>query len=93
MIPSIGLNLIEHVYVLVELVFSAPVLFGVHVELISIHVQIFIPFDTFKKHLPKTFFRLKVGEMMINETLDHVWIQNLCIVGWTIIEEKQHGFE
>jgi hypothetical protein len=48
LIPSIGLNLIEHVYVLVEPIFSLHVIFAIHVELVSIHVQISIALDTFK---------------------------------------------
>jgi len=27
--------------------------------------------------------------MMINKTFDHVWVQNLCIISWILIEEKQ----
>jgi hypothetical protein len=31
-------------------------------------VNLAIPLDTIKQHLPKTFFHLEVGEMIIDET-------------------------
>jgi hypothetical protein len=39
--------------------------------------------------LPKTFFHQEVGEMIIDETPIQERNQDLTIVGWTIIEEKQ----
>jgi hypothetical protein len=54
-----------------------------------IHVQIVIPCDTFKHHLPNFFFQLEVGEMEIDKTLVQIKVQNLCIVEWTIIEKEQ----
>jgi hypothetical protein len=38
----------------------------------------------------KTFFQPEVGEMAIDETFVQEWVQNLCITGWTIIEEKRN---
>jgi hypothetical protein len=47
-----SLNIIKHVYVLVELVFVLLVLFDIPIEPVSIlHVKITIPLDTFKQHL------------------------------------------
>jgi hypothetical protein len=68
LITLVGLNLVKHVYVLVELIFI-------------LLVQITIPPDTFKQHLPYTFFQPKVGEMEIDKM--HAWIrvQNLYIAG------------
>ncbi len=41
-----------------------------HVELICIFVvNLIIPPDIIKQHLPETFLHLEVGEMIINETL------------------------
>jgi len=58
---SIGLNLVELVYLL-------PLSFDILVELVYILlVKITIPLDTFKQQLPKTFFQPKVGEMEIDE--------------------------
>jgi hypothetical protein len=39
--------------------------------------------------LPKTFFHQEVGEMIIDETPIQERNQDLTIVRWTIIEEKQ----
>jgi hypothetical protein len=39
--------------------------------------------------MPKTFFYLEVGDMIIDETPIKKWIQDLTITYWTIIEEKQ----
>ncbi len=62
LITSAGLNLVEQVYVLVELLFVLTILFDIPIELISIiHVQIAIPLHIFKQHLLKTFFQTKVG--------------------------------
>ncbi len=56
------LNIVEQVYVLVELVFVLLVSFDIPIEPISIlHVKITIPPDTFKQHLLETFFQPKVG--------------------------------
>jgi hypothetical protein len=48
-----------------------------HVELICILIvnliNLVIPPDTIKQHLPKTFFHLEVGEMIIDETL--TWLE------------------
>jgi hypothetical protein len=35
------------------------------------------------------FFQLEVGEMEIDEMLAWIRVQNLCIVGWIVIEEEQ----
>jgi hypothetical protein len=31
-------------------------------------MKLVIPFDIVKQHLPKTFFHLEVGEMIVDET-------------------------
>ncbi len=61
LIASIGLNLVEHVYVLpfpcdipVKPIFVLP-------------IQIVIPLNTFKQHLLDTFFQLEVGKMEIDK--------------------------
>jgi hypothetical protein len=52
------LNLIEHVYVPIELVSLLLVLFDTLVKSIFVLlVQIVIPLDTFKHHLPNFFFQ------------------------------------
>jgi hypothetical protein len=43
---------------------------------------------TIKKHLPKTFFHPKIGEMIIDETLAHERIQDLTIADWIITKEE-----
>jgi hypothetical protein len=68
LITSISLNLVEHVYVLIELVYVLPISFDIFVKLVFvIHVQIVIPLNIFK-HLPKTFFQLEIKEMKIDKT-------------------------
>jgi hypothetical protein len=58
LIALASLNLVEHVYVPIKLVSVLPVLFDTLVKLVFVlHVQIVIPLDTFKHHLPKTFFQ------------------------------------
>ncbi len=47
-------------------------------------------------HLSKTFFRLEMGKIMINETPTWDKVQNLHITNWTITKKKtinksQHG--
>jgi hypothetical protein len=51
-------------------------------------VKVVISLNIFQQHLPNMCFQPKVGEMEINEMFALIKIQNLCIVGWTIIEEK-----
>jgi len=90
LIASIGLNLVEQVYVHVELIYVLPIPFDIPVEPVFVlPIQIVIPPDTFKQHLPKTFFQPKVRKMEIDEMLVRIKVQNLCIVGWTITEKKQ----
>ncbi len=84
------MNLIKHVFVHVEPIYVLLFQNDQHVELVSIlHVQIVIPPNIFKQHLPKIFFQPKIGEMEIDEM--HAWIkvQNLCIVRWIVIEKEQ----
>ncbi len=77
MITSVGLNLVEHVYVLVKLV---SVLHVLHVEPIFVlPIQIAIPLHTFKQHLLEIFLKPKVRKMEIDETLFQIKVQNLCI--------------
>jgi len=52
-------------------------------------VKIVVPLDTFQQHLPDTFFQLEVGEMEIDKMLAWIKVQNLCIVGYTVIEKEQ----
>ncbi len=52
-------------------------------------VKISIPPNTFQQHLPKMLFQLEVGEMEIHEMPASINVQNLCIMGWTIIEKEQ----
>jgi hypothetical protein len=60
------------------------------VELVFILlVQIVIPHDTFKQHLPETFSQHEVGKMEIDETLAWIKVQNLRIIGWIVIKEEQ----
>jgi hypothetical protein len=39
--------------------------------------------------LPETFFQHEVGKMEIDEMLAWIRVQNLHIVGWIVIKEKQ----
>jgi len=49
LIPSIGLNLVEHVSILVELIYVIHVLYKILVEPVFVlHVQIIIPHDIFQ---------------------------------------------
>jgi hypothetical protein len=90
LIISVGLNLVEWVIKHVKHVFKPLISSNIHVKLIHVRrVKIVIPLDTFQQHLLKTFFQAEVGEMEINEMLVQVKVQNLCIVGWTVTEEKQ----
>jgi hypothetical protein len=60
LITLTSLNIVEHVDVLVELVFVLHVLSNINVELISVLlVKITISLDIFKQHLIETFFHLK----------------------------------
>lgn len=89
MISSASLNLIEHVFISIELVYILLVLFNTLVELVFVlPSQITIPPNIFKQHLPKKKIQLEVGEMEIYKM--HVWIriQNLRIIGWTITKEE-----
>ncbi len=62
LISSTSLNLDEQVYVVVEVVSILHVSSNIHVELVSVLlIKIVIPLDTFKQHLPKTFFQHEVG--------------------------------
>ncbi len=90
LIASIGLNLVEQVYVHVERIYVLPIPFDIPVEPVFVlPIQIVIPPNTFKQHLPKTFFQPKVRKMEIDEMLVQIKVQNLCIVGWTITKKKQ----
>jgi hypothetical protein len=51
-------------------------------------VNLAIPLDIVKQHLPKTFFHPKVGEMIIDETLVQERVQEQTIVSWIVIEEE-----
>jgi hypothetical protein len=84
----ISLNLVKHVFVHVEPIYVLHVQNDQLVELVFIlHVQIVIPPDIFKQHLPKIFFQAQIGEMEIDET--HAWIrvQNLYITRWIVIKK------
>ncbi len=81
--------MVEQVYVPIELIFVLPTLFDKHVKLVFVlPIQIAMPHDTFKQHLPKTFFQPEMGEIAIDKTLVQERVQNLCITSWTIIEEE-----
>ncbi len=84
------MNLVEHVYVHVELVSELHVLSDIRIKSIFIlHVQIAIPLDTSKLHLLKTFFQPEVGEMEIDKMPTQIRVQNLLIVGWIVTKEEQ----
>jgi hypothetical protein len=51
-------------------------------------VNLAIPPNIVKQHLPKTLFRLEVGEMIIDETCAQERIQDLTITGWIVIKEE-----
>jgi hypothetical protein len=70
------LNLAEHVYVLVELIFI-------------LHNEIIIHFDTFKQHLPNTLFQLEIGKMEIDEMFIRIKDQNLHIASWNVTEKNK----
>jgi hypothetical protein len=81
------LNLVEYV-VLVEHVLESPISSNIHVKPIFVLlVKITIPLDTFRQHLPKTFFQLKVGKMEIDKTLSRIKVQNLHIARWIVTKE------
>ncbi len=70
LITSVGFNLVEHVYVPIELLFVLPISSYAPIKPIFIlHIKIIIPLNTFKQHLPNTFFQPKIGKMEIDETL------------------------
>ncbi len=52
-------------------------------------VNLTIPSDIIKQHLPKILFHPKVGEMIIDEILAQERVQDLTIVGWIVIKEEQ----
>ncbi len=90
LITLAGLNIVEQVIIHVEHVFESLVSFNIPVKLIYVLlVKIVISLDIFQQHLPKTFFQLEVGEMEIDKTFVQIEVQNLCIVGWIVIKEKQ----
>jgi hypothetical protein len=90
LITLTSLNLVKQFIQHVELVFEPHVSSNIPIKPILVRpIKITIPPNTFQQHLLKTFFQLKVGKMEIDETLVQIIIQNLCIVGWTIIEEEQ----
>ncbi len=70
------MNLAEHVYVLVELIFI-------------LHNEIIIHFDTFKQHLPNTLFQLEIGKMEIDEMFIRIKDQNLHIASWNVTEKNK----
>jgi hypothetical protein len=76
LISSSSLNLVQHVFVLIELVYV-------------LHVRIIILPTTFKQHLLKIFFQHEVGEMEIDEMPIWIRVQNLCTTCWTITKEEQ----
>jgi hypothetical protein len=66
----IGLNLVEQVYVHVEVVSLLLILSDIFVELVYVLlVKIIIPLDIFKQQLLETFFQLEVREMEIDEMI------------------------
>jgi hypothetical protein len=70
LITLVGLNLVEHVIILVEHVFESYISCNIPVKFIyELLVKIAIPLNTFQKHLSKMFFQLEVGEMEIDEML------------------------
>ncbi len=82
------LNLVEYVYVLVELVYVLHFPSYILVESIYVlHVHIIISLNIFKKKLSKFFFQLEMGELEIDETLARIRVQILCIVGWIVTKE------
>jgi hypothetical protein len=72
----------------VELIYVLPVHQLVKLVFI-LHVQIVIPPDIFKQHLPKIFFQPKIGKMEIDETHNWIKVQNLYIARWIVIEKEQ----
>jgi hypothetical protein len=69
--------------------FEPLVSFNIFVKLVHAQpIKIAIPFDILQQHLPEMFFQLKVGEMEIDKMPTQIKVQNLCIVGWIVIEEK-----
>jgi hypothetical protein len=70
LISLANLNLVEHVFVPIVSIFILPIQYDKPFKSIFIlHVQIAIPPNTFKQHLPKIFFQPEVGKMEIKETL------------------------
>ncbi len=51
-------------------------------------VNLAIPPDVVKQHLPKTFFHLEVGEMIIDETFVRERVQEQTMINWIVIEEE-----
>ncbi len=52
-------------------------------------INLVIPPNIIKQHLPKTFFHQKVGKMIVDETLVQEWLQDLTILGCRVIKEEQ----
>ncbi len=52
-------------------------------------INLTIPPNVIKQCLLEIFFHLKMGEMIINETLAREQVQNLTIDGLIVIEEGQ----
>ncbi len=62
---------LEHVLKLVyipNIIMAEPILKQFVVPIDVLAMKLAIPLDTIKQHLPKTFFHLEVGEMIIDET-------------------------
>jgi hypothetical protein len=52
-------------------------------------VNLVIPLNIIKQHLPETFFYLEIRDMIIDETPTWKRVQDLTIVDWIVIEEEQ----
>jgi hypothetical protein len=50
-------------------------------------VKLTIPPNIVKQHLLEIFFHVEVKQMIVDETLAQEQVQNLTIVGCTIIED------
>jgi hypothetical protein len=60
------------------------------VELVCVLViNLAIPLNIIKQHLPKMLFHLEVGEMIVDETFFQEQVQDLTIASWTITKEEQ----
>jgi hypothetical protein len=61
-----------------------------HVELVCVLIiNLIIPPNIIKQHLPETFFHPEVGKMIVDETFVQEQVQHLTIAGWTITKEEQ----